>query len=81
MQGEHSDVDVWYCVKIMRYLRRKMIFEKFYPKRNLSKLGKGKYNHSYLLRNLPISDPNLELAIEITYKSMKVGFSLAHLSS
>lgn len=45
-----------------------------YPKRNLSKLGKAKYIHPYLLRNLKITRRNQVWAIDISYIPMEKGF-------
>jgi putative transposase len=74
MQDELSDIGIWYGVKRIRRLMRKMCIEPIYPKRNLSKLGKAKYIHPYLLRNLSITQPNQVWAIDITYIPMKMGF-------
>lgn len=48
--------------------------ETIYPKRNLSKLGKAKYIHSYLLRGLEINHRNQVWQIDITYVPMEKGF-------
>ncbi|MXV38238.1 hypothetical protein GO491_06050 [Flavobacteriaceae bacterium Ap0902] len=40
----------------------------------MSKLGKAKYIHPYLLRNLKITRPNQVWAIDISYIPMKKGF-------
>jgi len=45
-----------------------------YPKRNLSKLGLGKYIRPYLLKGLKIERPNQVWAIDITYIPMNKGF-------
>ena len=55
-------------------LMRKMCLDPIYPKRNLSKLGKARYIHPYLLRDLTITQPNQVWAIDITYIPMKSGF-------
>lgn len=60
--------------KRVRRLMRKMCINALYPKRNLSKLGKAKYIHPYLLRNLKIIRPNQVWAIDISYIPMKKGF-------
>lgn len=74
MQDELSDLKLWYNVKRIRRLMRKMCLDPIYPKRNLSKLGTAKYIHPYLLRNLAITQPNQVWAIDITYIPMKSGF-------
>ncbi len=74
MQDELCDIKLWYNVKRIRRLMRKMCLEPIYPKRNLSKLGTVKYIHPYLLRNLAITQPNQVWAIDITYIPMKSGF-------
>ena len=48
MQDELSDIKLWYNVKRIRRLMRKMCLDPIYPKRNLSKLGTAKYIHPYL---------------------------------
>lgn len=61
-------------VKRVRRLMRKMVIYPIYPKQNLSKLGKAKYIHPYLLRGLRITNPNQVWAIDISYIPMKHGF-------
>ena len=51
-----------------------MGIEPIYPKRNLSKLGKARYVHEYLLRGLEVNRPNQVWAIDITYVPMERGF-------
>lgn len=58
----------------VRRLMRKMGIEAIYPKKNLSKLGKAKYIHPYLLKNMEVTRPNQVWAIDITYIKMKRGF-------
>lgn len=53
---------------------RKMVIYPIYPKQNLSKLGKAKYIHPYLLRGLNITRSNQVWAIDISYIPMKRGF-------
>lgn len=74
MQDELGEQGHRYNVKRIRRLLRKMGVEAIYPKRNLSKLGKAKYIHPYLLRGLSIDRPNQAWAIDITYIPMKTGF-------
>lgn len=61
-------------VKRIRRLVRKMGIEAIYPKRNLSKLGKAKYIHPYLLRGYTAQKPMDVWAIDITFIPMKKGF-------
>lgn len=74
MQDELRDLEMWYNVKRIRRLMRLMGIEAIYPKRNLSRLGKAKYIHPYLLRALEITRPNQVWAIDISYVQMKSGF-------
>ena len=74
MQDELEEKAIHVNEKRIRRLLRKMGIEAIYPKRNLSKLGKAKYIHPYLLRNLNIDGPNHVWAIDITYVPMKRGF-------
>ena len=60
--------------KRVRRLTRKMGVEAIYPRRNLSKLGKAKYIHPYLLRHYEVTVPNEVWAIDITYIPMRHGF-------
>jgi putative transposase len=74
MQDELSEHGMEYNVKRIRRLLRKMCITPIYPKPNLSRLGKAKYVHPYLLRGLPITRPNQVWAIDISYIPMKKGF-------
>jgi len=74
MQDELRNKGYHYNVKRIRRLLRKMSIEAIYPKRNLSKLGKAKYIHPYLLRGLAITHSNQVWAIDITYVPMQNGF-------
>ncbi len=61
--------------KRLRRLMRKMGIGALYPKKNLSRLGKAKYIHSYLLRNRVITRSNEVWAIDISYIPMRRGFA------
>lgn len=74
MQDELAEKGMKYNVKRIRRLLRKMTIEPIYPKRNLSRLGKAKYIHPYLLRNLEVTRPNQVWALDISYIPMKHGF-------
>jgi len=74
MQDELREHRIVVNVKRIRRLLRKMGIEPIYPKRNLSRLGKAKYIHRYLLRGLSIVRPNQVWAIDISYIPMKHGF-------
>ncbi len=60
--------------KRVRRLLRLMGIMAIYPKRDLSKLGKAKYIHPYLLRGMDITKPNQVWEIDITYIPMAKGF-------
>jgi putative transposase len=60
--------------KRVRRLLRLMGIMAIYPKRNLSKLGKAKYIHPYLLREMDVTKPNQVWEIDITYIPMAKGF-------
>ena len=60
--------------KRVRRLLRLMGLMAIYPKRNLRKLGLGKYIRPYLLKGLKIERSNQVWAIDITYIPMKKGF-------
>ncbi|GHA52347.1 integrase [Salinimicrobium marinum] len=74
MQDELLDKGWTVNHKRVRRLLRKMGVEAIYPKRNLSRLGKAKYIHPYLLRHLKVERPNQVWAIDITYIPMVNGF-------
>ena len=74
MQDELRDLGLYYNVKRIRRLARKMGIEPIYPKPNLSRLGKAKYVHPYLLRGLEIDRPNQVWAIDISFILMQRGF-------
>ena len=74
MQDELYERGVHLNHKRVRKLMRKMGLEAIYPKPNLSRLGKAKYIHPYLLRNLSIHHPNKVWAIDITYIAMEKCF-------
>lgn len=74
MQDELADQGIYVGHERIRRLLRKMSIEAIYPKRNLSRLGKAKYIHPYLLRNMKIERPNQVWAIDITYIPMSSGF-------
>jgi len=58
MQDELAEKGLNYNVKRICRLLRKMAIEPIYPKHNLSRLGKTKYIHSYLLLGVNINRPN-----------------------
>ncbi len=74
MQDELAEHGLVVNHKRVRRLMRKMCINALYPKQNLSKLGKAKYIHPYLLRGLKITRPNQVWAIDISYIPMKKGF-------
>jgi len=74
MQDYLREVSYKVSEKRVRRLMRKMGIYPIYPKINLSKLGKAKYIHPYLLRDLHINRPNQVWSIDISYIPMKRGF-------
>lgn len=60
--------------KKVRRLYRIMGIKTIYPKRNLSKPGKGHKIYPYLLKNLNIDHPNHVWQCDITYMRMQKGF-------
>ena len=74
MQDELKEYNYEVNHKRVRRLMRKMSINVIYPKHNLSKLGKAKYIHPYLLRDLKIKRSNQVWAIDITYIPMRKGF-------
>ena len=60
--------------KRVRRLMRKMNIHAIYPQKCLSKGGKPKYIHPYLLRSLDITRPNQVWSTDISYIPMKGGF-------
>lgn len=74
IQDELAELGFCYNVKRIRRLARKMGLRPIYPRKNLSKLGKAKYIHPYLLRGLTIERPNQVWAIDISYIPMAKGF-------
>lgn len=61
-------------VKRTRRLMRKMAIEPFYPKPNLSKPGRAKYVHPYLLRGMTADRPGQVWSTDITYIPMPKGY-------
>ena len=61
-------------VKRVRRLMRKMGIGAVYAKPNLSRLGRAKYIHKYLLRNMKITRRNQVWSTDITYIPMRKGF-------
>ena len=74
LQDELEEQGIRVNVKRIRRLKKLMRLPTIYPKRNLSKLGKAKYIHPYLLRNLEVVRANQVWCIDITYIPMKRGF-------
>jgi len=74
MQDELEEKGFKVNVKRIRRLRNKMGIQTIYPKRNLSKWGKAKYIHPYLLKNLKITRSNHVWEIDITYIPMAKRF-------
>src|SRR5699024_8160654 len=74
MQDELSEQGYQVNEKRIRRLMRKMNINAIYPKPNLSRLGKAKYIHPYLLGNLKINRPDQVWEIDISYIPMKKGF-------
>lgn len=60
--------------KRVRRLMRKMNIIAIYPQKCLSKGGKPKYFHPYLLRHMNIDHPNQVWSTDISYIPMKHGF-------
>lgn len=74
MQDQLRDLGYQLNPKRIRRLMRTIGLEAIYPKRNLSRLGKAKFIHPYLLRDLEISKPNQVWSIDISYIAMEKGF-------
>lgn len=59
--------------RVLRLMRLMRIFP-IYPKPNLSKPGQGHKIYPYLLRNLPINQPDQVWSTDITYIPIRGGF-------
>jgi len=73
MQSMLKDQGIKAGYERVRRLMRKACIRAIYPRRHLTVLGKVKYVHPYLLRNLDINRPNQVWAIDITYIPMARG--------
>ncbi len=60
--------------KRVRRLMRQLAIEARYPKKRLSRPGKGHQIYPYLLRDVVIANPNQAWATDITYVPMAKGF-------
>lgn len=58
-------------IKKVRRLMRRMGIETYYAKPHLSRLGRAKYVHTYLLRKMRITNPNQVWSTDITYNPMR----------
>ena len=74
MQSMLKEKEIGASYERVRRLMRLADIYPIYPRKHLSMLGKKKYVHPYLLRNLKINRPNQVWEIDITYIPMRNGF-------
>jgi len=74
MQSVLKDQSISASYERVRRLMRKANIRPIYPRRHLTSLGKNKYIHPYLLKDLEINKPNQVWEIDITYVPMQYGF-------
>jgi putative transposase len=74
MQSMLKDLSIIVSYERVRRLMKKAHIRPLYPHRHLTTLGKNKYIHPYLLKDLEITRPNQVWEVDITYIPMRYGF-------